>query len=137
MSIKKWFINPCNKCLVFACCNQACTKLKNFMQKQSIIWMSLGFIIMTSILIPLIYKFCSIPIALIIFTIFWLVSGVYFYQEILDTSDDNNIFLVIFSFIWLPYAVLSIFIGMMLALAFTKKKNAQFLTSNIWKKEIK
>jgi len=142
MNIKKWIINPCNKCLVFACCNQACVKLKDFMQKQSIIWISIGFILTTFILTSITYTtyiYHSVhPLILIGVIIAWLGSGVYFYREILDTSDNNNTFAIIFSFVWLPYVVFSVFIGMMVALFFTKKKNANFLTGDIWnKKEIK
>ena len=128
MNIKNWIINPCNKCLVFACCNQACNKLRSFMQKQSNIYLIIGFIIWTPILISFIYKFCLIySTVLILFTISWLAFGVYFYIEILKIASDinNNIFIIILSFIWLPYVVFSVFIGMMLGLTFIKK-NAQF-----------
>jgi len=140
MNIKKWIINPCNKCLVYACCTQPCIKLETFMKKQSIIWLLSGFIIITPILIffiYLLYYLLTYPIILTVFiVVYWLSAGFWFYKEILKT-DNDNIFITIFSFIWLPYVVFSVFIGMVLGLTFTRKENAQFLTGDIWKKEIK
>lgn len=137
MNIKKWIINPCNKCLVYACCARPCIILRTFMKKQSIIWLLLGFIITTPILIFFIYRsylltYLIIQIAIIVS---WLSAGFWFYKEILKSSDPdyNNIFVIIFSFVWLPYVVFSVFIGMVLGLTFTKKKNAHLLTGDIWK----
>ncbi len=131
--LKQWFINPCNKCLVYSCCIEACTKLKFFVKTQLSIWISIGFIFITFILYKLYLIFNMI--ALIIFIPSWLISGFLIYRAI-SSPDKDNIFAVMFSFIWLPYLILSVVMGIFLVLFFMKKRNVEFITGNIWKEKI-
>ena len=135
-SLKKWIINPCTNCLVFACCDKACTKLRTFIKFQSRLWISIGFIIATTIFTFIIYEITTfnLPVYLV-FILAWLTGGVLLYRSIVKVNGDKfaNIFATIFSFVWLPDVVFSLYIGIGLGLCFTKKKNAQFLIGDIWK----
>lgn len=136
--LKQCLINPCNRCLVYGCCNNACKKLAFFVKSQSIIWITIGFIITTSLLITFIYNFYPTYniIALILFIIGWLFSGFMIYKVFSSPNKDNK-FMVMFSFIWWPYLVFVVVIGMLLALLFTKKRTVKFIAGDIWKEKKK
>jgi len=133
MSIKNWIINPCNKCLVYACCVSGCSKLKSFVKIQTIIWISFGAIITFSILEFFVYQLFNISIIyLVIFVICWLILGYLIYKAI-SSSDKDDIFKVSLSFIWLPFVIISTFIGGILPIIFMKKRNKVFIFDcNTW-----
>ena len=112
--LKQWFVNPCKKCLVDACCISKCEKLQKFDKLRDDLRLIIGLIIAAILLI-----ICGIVISLTSepFTVFWmvaviwLVTGTWIY--IGHISNNEKWYMAIFIVV-IPYLILGLLIGVLL-----------------------
>jgi hypothetical protein len=110
--LKQYLINPCNKCLVNACCISQCKKLQEYNKFQNDILLIMGLIIAAILLI-----ICGIVISLTPkpFTVFWtlvmiwLIIGTWIY--IAGNISNNEKWYMIIFIVVIPYLILGILIG--------------------------
>jgi len=112
----KNFRNPCKKCLVNACCNFECDKLKDYRKINKRVCVILGF---GSSLISL--TICSYLISLtsniiiISSIIAWLVIGTFIYIVHIIDGDSNEKWYQSIYIIFIPYLLVSIILSYLLS----------------------
>ena len=118
-TLQRWFIDPCKKCLVQACCVRECELLTEYKELHEDFYIIIGFIIVLIMLIAVwfaLYLSGFILISSILFGVFWIGCGIglyiYFSSDDSDDSDDSvNHKLYPLIIIIFPYLFLGLLVG--------------------------